>query len=77
MTSGTDSNAEETAVASELGRVLISRQPNADLNVPPNDRYWAQSGHGAASMAAMGDPSHSLIVVPSEVYTNVPSVKYQ
>jgi hypothetical protein len=23
-----------------LGRVLISRQPNADLDAPPNVRYW-------------------------------------
>jgi hypothetical protein len=23
-----------------LGRVLINRQPNADLDVPPNVRYW-------------------------------------
>ena len=35
------------------------------------------AGIYTSSMAAMGDPSHSLIVVPSEVYTNVPSVKYQ
>ena len=40
MTSDTDSNSEETAVASELGRVLINRQPNADLDVSPNFRYW-------------------------------------
>jgi hypothetical protein len=25
----------------------INRQPNADLNAPPNVRYWAKSGHGA------------------------------
>jgi hypothetical protein len=25
---------------SVLGRVLIKRQPNADLDVPPNVRYW-------------------------------------
>ena len=24
----------------ELGRILINRQPNADLDVPPNVRYW-------------------------------------
>ncbi len=24
----------------DLGRVLINRQPNADLDVPPNVRYW-------------------------------------
>ena len=23
-----------------LGRVLINRQPSADLDVPPNVRYW-------------------------------------
>ena len=23
-----------------LGRVLINRQPNADLDAPPNVRYW-------------------------------------
>ena len=40
MTSDTDSNSEETAVASELGRVLINRQPNADMDAPPNVRYW-------------------------------------
>jgi hypothetical protein len=25
----------------QLGRVLINRQPNADLDAPPNVRYWA------------------------------------
>ena len=24
----------------EWGRVLINRQPSADLDVPPNVRYW-------------------------------------
>ena len=24
----------------QLGRVLINRQPNADLDAPPNFRYW-------------------------------------
>jgi hypothetical protein len=24
----------------KLGRELINRQPNADLDVPPNVRYW-------------------------------------
>jgi hypothetical protein len=27
-------------LVSNLGRVLINRQPNADLDVPPNVRYW-------------------------------------
>jgi len=26
-----------------LGRVLINRQPNADLDVPPNVRYWGKA----------------------------------
>ena len=30
-----------------LGRVLINRQPNADLNALPDVRYWTKSGHGA------------------------------
>ena len=30
-----------------LGRVLINRQPNANLDAPPNFRYCGQSGHGA------------------------------
>jgi len=25
---------------SQLGRVLINRQPNAELDAPPNVRYW-------------------------------------
>jgi hypothetical protein len=33
------------------------------------------AGIYTSSMGAMGDPSHSLIVVPSEAYTTVPSVK--
>jgi hypothetical protein len=28
------------ALASYLGRVLINRQPNADLDVAPTVRYW-------------------------------------
>jgi hypothetical protein len=29
-----------THVGEKLGRVLINRQPNADLDAPPNVRYW-------------------------------------
>jgi hypothetical protein len=32
--------ANWSAIGLELGRVLINRQPNADLDVPPNVRYW-------------------------------------
>src|SRR5262249_20807021 len=30
-----------------LGRIRINRQPNIDLEVPLNVRYWGVSGHGA------------------------------
>ena len=35
------------AYRAELGRVLINRQPNADLDVPPNVRSWGKRGHAA------------------------------
>ena len=28
------------AAQRDLGRLLINRQPNADLDAPPNVRYW-------------------------------------
>ena len=36
-------NSEETAVASELWRVLMNRQPNADMDAPSNVRYWEKA----------------------------------
>ena len=32
--------AKLTLVEGTLGRVLINQQPNADLDAPPNVRYW-------------------------------------
>ena len=32
-----------SAVECQLGRVLINRQPNADLDEPPNVRYWGKA----------------------------------
>jgi hypothetical protein len=41
-----------------LGRVLINRQPNADLDVPPNVRYWGYVAR-LVSMSAK-DPKRTL-----------------
>jgi hypothetical protein len=46
------------SIQARLGRVLINRQPNADLDVPPNVRYWGYVTR-LVSMSAK-DPKRTL-----------------
>ena len=61
--------------ASKSRRLLLFEKPTHDRGCDHASAHsiGAQRGSDTSSMGAMGDPSHSLIVVPSEAYTTVPS----
>jgi hypothetical protein len=44
--------ALQSTTVESLNRVLIDRQPNADVDVPPNVRYWTLAGDYRVARAA-------------------------